>query len=482
MTKGGVLPDVVAWDAVSLAAAIESKRLSSREVMSAYLNHIEKLNPRVNAIVSLRDRSALLAEADARDHQLARGEHLGWMHGFPIAVKDLAAVAGLPMTRGFAPLRKFIPDNDDIFVARLKAAGAIVIGKTNTPEFGLGSHTYNKVFGTTLNAYDQSKSAGGSSGGAAVALALRMLPVADGGDHAGSLRNPAAFNNVFGFRPSFGRVPSDDGIFQASLSVLGPMARTVPDLAMLLSVMSGYDARAPLSLSDDPAIFRQNLDRDFKGTRIGWLGDFGGRLPFESGVLDLCLGALQVFEQLGCVVEDALPRYPIEHVWTNWLILRAWGVRSRLKEVYDNLGMRLLMKPEAQWEVERAANLSIDDISRALDERAAYYRAVRDLFERYDVLIAPSAQIFPFDAKLDWPKEVGGRVMDTYHRWMEVCVLVTMSGCPALGTPVGFNGGGLPMGVQIIAPHRGEFACLQLAHAYDQATRWVEKRKPALLS
>ena len=286
---------------VALSTAIKSKQVSCVEVMDAYLDQIERLNPRVNAIVSLQPREVLIEQAKNRDAQLARGEHLGWMHGFPHAVKDLEPTRGIRTTMGSPLFKNFFPRDDSILVERIRRAGAIIIGKTNVPEFGLGSQTYNPVFGTTLNAYDQSKTCGGSSGGAAVALALKMVPVADGSDNGGSLRNPAAWNNVFGFRTSSGRVPAQFyEVFIPSISVHGPMARTVPDLAMFLSVIAGYDARAPLSIREDPAEFAGPLERDFKGSRIGWLGDFGGQIPFDPGVLELCESSLKVFEALGC--------------------------------------------------------------------------------------------------------------------------------------------------------------------------------------
>src|SRR6188474_3042083 len=303
--------NIVMMDALALSRAIKSKQVSCVEVMNAYLDHIDALNPKVNAIVSRQERGGLVYEAKARDAELARGEYRGWMHGFPQAIKDLTATKGIRTTQGSPIFKDFVPAADAIVVERVKRAGAIIIGKTNTPEFGLGSNTYNDVFGRTLNSYDQSKTAGGSSGGGAVAVALHMLPVADGTDHGGSLRNPAAYNNIFGFRPSFGRVPAQqlDG-FYAVMGTPGPMARTVPDLAMLLSVQAGYDPRAPLSNHDDPAIFTQPLQRDFKGTRIAWLGDFGGYLTYEPGVLDLCRNALKTFESLGCIFEEARPDYP----------------------------------------------------------------------------------------------------------------------------------------------------------------------------
>ncbi len=475
-------PSIVAMDALALSRAIKSRQVSCVEVMNATLDHIAALNPWVNAIVSLQDRDVLLQQAKERDAELSRGEYRGWMHGFPQAVKDLTATKGIRTTQGSRIFKDFVPTADAIMVERIKRAGAIIIGKTNTPEFGLGSNTYNDVFGRTLNSYDLSKTSGGSSGGAGVAVSLRMLPVADGSDHGGSLRNPAAWNNVFGFRTSYGRVPSQGlDVFYALMGVQGPMARTIPDLAMLLSVQAGYDARLPLSNRQDPSQFIEPLQRDFKGARIAWLGDFRGYLPFEDGVLELCKGALRVFEALGCVVEEAWPDYPIERVWANWRILRAWQSGSVLKALYNDPANRALMKPEAQFEVESGERLSAYDIFDADATRTAWYQAVRVFFERYDYFILPSGQMFPFDAAIDWPKSIAGKSMDTYHRWMEVMIPVTMSSCPALSVPAGFNERGLPMGIQIVAPNHGELACLQLAYAYDQATQWLAKRPPPLL-
>jgi amidase len=477
------LSEIVKMDGLALSHAIQSKQASCVEVMNAYLDHIDALNPKVNAIVSLQDRGGLVEQAKTSDAELARGEHRGWMHGFPQAIKDLTATKGIRTTQGSRIFKDFVPAADAIMVERMKRAGAIIIGKTNTPEFGLGSNTYNDVFGRTLNSYDQSKSSGGSSGGAGVSVALRMLPVADGSDHGGSLRNPAAWNNVFGFRTSYGRVPSQGlDVFYAWMGVQGPLARTVPDLAMLLSVQAGHDARLPLSNRQDPARFTEPLKRDFKGARIAWGGDYGGALPLEPGLLDLCKTALKSFEALGCIVEEAWPDYPVERVWQNWRTLRAWQAGSALKDHYNDPGKRALMKPEARFEVESGQKLGAYDVFDASAVRTAWYQAVRAFFERYDYFLLPSGQVFPFDATLDWPKQIAGKTMDTYHRWMEVMIPVTMSSCPALTVPAGFSDGGLPMGIQIVAPNHGELACLQLAHAYDEATRWVEKRPPPLLT
>jgi amidase len=481
--SAGVQPSgIVMLDAVALADAIRSRQVSCVEVMTAYLDHIEKLNPRVNAIVALQDRAALLLQSEERDRQVKRGELMGPLHGVPLAVKDLMPVKGIRMTMGSPILKDFVPDADGIIVERQRKAGAIFIGKTNTPEFGLGSHTYNPVYGATRNAYDQSRSAGGSSGGAAVSLALRMLAVADGSDFGGSLRNPAGWNNVFGFRTSMGLVPASalDGFFP-SMSVVGPMARNVPDLSMLLSVQAGYDARVPLSSVGDASAFQRRLESDLKGKRIAWSGDFRGYLPFEPGVLDVCKSALKVFEAMGCLVEEAQPDYPLDPVWRAFLTLRAWQSGSSLLTYYNDPKQRALLKPEAIFEVESGLKLNAFDVSAALAVRTEWYQAVRRFFDKYDYFIVPTAQLFPFDVNLHWPQEIAGTKMTTYHEWMKCVLPITMSGCPALAAPAGFSNGGLPIGIQIVAPLHAELACLQLAFGYDTATSWSTKRLPALL-
>ena len=475
--------DIVALDAVALRAAIAARQVSCAEVMGAALDQIEALNPRVNAIVALRDRDALLAEARAADDQVRRGEIAGPLHGFPFAVKDLAWVKGIRSTSGSPILKNFVPTEDALFVERLRAAGAIFIGKTNTPEFGKGSHTYNPVYGVTRNAYDQSRSAGGSSGGAAVALALRMVPLADGSDYGGSLRNPAGWNNVFGFRTSFGVVPSPGpDVWLPSMGVIGPMARTIPDLALLLSVQAGYDARAPLSVGGDGSRFLAPLEADFRGKRIAWLGDFGGFAVSDPEVLAVCRAALKSFEALGCVVEEALPAHPLEPVWQAQLTLRAWQAGSSLLEHYENPARRALLKPEVVFEIESGKRLSAYEVTAASTVRSAWSAAVARLFERYDYLVAPTAQVFPFDADEVWPRRIAGVEMATYHEWMKIAFLVTMSGCPSLAVPAGFSQAGLPIGLQIIAPVRQDMDCLKLGFAYDAETRWTERRPPPLLT
>src|SRR5262249_53836149 len=372
------VPEIVMMDGCALANAIHSKQVSCVEVMKTYLDHIEHINPHVNAIVALEDGDSLLAQARVCDERLAHGERTGWLHGFLFAAKDLVSVKGLPMTMGSPILKDFIPDADSVMAERLRRAGAIFIGKTNTPEFGLGSNTYNPVYGITRNAYDQSRSAGGSSGGAAVALALRMLPVADGSDYGGSLRNPAGWNNVFGFRTSYGRIPADGrDAWLPSMGVLGPMARDVADLAMLLAVQAGYDDRVPLSMDASPAAFRASLETNLKGKRIAWGGDFDGHLPYEAGVLDVCKVSLATFESLGCIVEEAMPDYPVDRVWRAWLPLRAWQSGGALLAYYKDPAKRAMLKPEAIFEIESGLKLSAYDITAASAVRTEWYQAVR---------------------------------------------------------------------------------------------------------
>jgi len=365
-------------------------------------------------------------------------------------------------------------------VQRMKAAGCIVIGKTNTPEFGLGSHTFNEVFGVTRNAYDPTRSAGGSSGGAAVALATRMLAVADGSDFMGSLRNPAAWNNVFGLRPSQGRVPlwPAQEVWVSQLGTEGPMGRSVRDVAMLLDVQAGYDERVPLSLPSE-ASFAQGLQAfEPHQARIGWLGDLSGYLPMEEGILAVCEQGLGRLRDCGCAVEAVQPGFAPDAVWQAWLVCRRWLVASRIAPFLLNPQNRARIKPEALWEYDQAAHLSGAQALSASAQRSAFYQKMLELFEHCDFLALPSAQVWPFAAEERWPKTIAGREMDTYHRWMEVVIYATFAGLPCISVPVGFSPTGLPMGMQLIGRPRGDRALLQLAHAYEQAAQEVLRVRP----
>ncbi|SAK68570.1 amidase [Caballeronia calidae] len=475
--------DIVSLDAVALSRAIHARNVSCVEVMNAYLAQIDRLNPAVNAIVAMQNRDALLSLAAERDAQLSKGESLGALHGFPQAPKDILPVAGLVTTKGSPIYAGEVTQVDAVVFERMRRAGAIFVGRTNSPEFGLGGHTYNPVYGTTRNAFDPSRSAGGSSGGAAVSVALRMLPCADGSDMMGSLRTPAAFNNVFGFRTTPGCVPyapSDDVFFQ-QFSVAGPIARNIPDLGLLLSVQAGFDARAPLSRrSDNPADFAGSLERDMRGTRIGWLGDLNGRLPIEAGLMDTYVSALRHFETAGCTVDAARIDFDLDRLWEAWIDLRSLTFSGTNAPLYRDDAKRKLLKPEAIWEIERGLKLSGEDVSRAVRNRSAWYQAINALFDRFDYLVLPSAQVFPFDAGLDWPHAIAGRGMDTYHRWMETVVPATMASLPALSAPAGFGPGGLPAGLQIIGPTQCDLGVLQIGLAYDRASGFSGARSPLL--
>ena len=482
MTAAGGLTDL---SAEQLATGLAAGDFSCRELMLATLQCIEAINPRYNAIVSLRDGDALLREAEERDFELRSGKRRGWLHGLPQAIKDAAATAGLRTTMGSPLLRDHVPSEDNLMVRRMKNAGCIVIGKTNTPEFGLGSHTFNEVFGTTLNAYDRTKSAGGSSGGAAVALATRMLSVADGSDYMGSLRNPAGWNNVFGFRPSQGRVPDwpADDVFVTQLSVAGPMARTVLDLARLLDIQAGPDDRAPLSIATTEHFAEGVLNRGpahASGVRVGWLCDLDGYLAMEPGVLGCCEGALGRMTELGAIVEPAKLGFPPERVWDAWLVWRRWLVAARIATLMRKPENRAFIKPEALWEYDNAQQLTGVQTMSASIERSAFYQHLLTLFERYDFLALPSAQVWPFDASLRWPASIAGRAMDTYHRWMEATIYATFAGLPCICVPAGFSADGLPMGLQLIGRPQADAAVLKFAAAYEQAVASVLAVRPRL--
>ena len=474
------ITDIIDLSAHALSQAIHAKHFSCREVMQAYLQRIADVNPHVNAIISLQDGDDLLRQADVRDAQLARGESMGWMHGMPQAIKDLSNTAGIATVMGSALMREFVPSEDGLMAQRMKAAGCIVIGKTNVPEFGLGSHSFNEVFGVTRNPYDLTKTAGGSSGGAAVALATRMLPVADGSDFMGSLRNPAAWNNVFGFRPSQGRVPMWPAAdaFIAQLGTEGPMGRTVQDVALLLGTQAGYNENAPLSIANYSCRTWENGQFDRQNAKIGWLGDLRGYLPMEPGILDVCEQGLRRFEGLGCSVQPIALGTAPEPVWQAWLAWRRALVAARIAPFLVNPKNRARIKPEALWEHDQAATLTGNELMAASAQRTAFYNHLLTLFEQQDFLALPTAQVWPFDAALRWPQRINGVEMDTYHRWMEVVIYATFAGLPSISIPVGFDARGLPMGMQIIGRPQADLEVLQLAQGYEQAAQEVLLRRP----
>lgn len=471
-----------------LSLAIHGRKVSCKEVMEAYLERIERVNPGLNAIVALRNRDELLAEADGMDRCLASGGDCGWMHGFPQAIKDLEETEGIVTTYGSPILKDYVPAADSDMVARIKGAGAIVIGKTNTPEWGYGSQTYNNVYGATANPYDTSKTCGGSSGGTACAVSARMQAVADGSDYGGSLRNPAAWCNIYGYRPSWGRVPAPGlDYYISSCAMRGPMARTVADLALLLCTISGFDVSKPATLEDDenlksltPQNVLDRLESDPSGRKIAWLGDWDGYLPMEEGVMQLCGKALTAFERLGVAVETIKPPSDPERFWNEvWLPFRHYST-ILLRDHYDDPARRALLKPEAVYEYEGSGKYSARDMYDASVKRGEFYRAILGVFENYDYIAVPTAQVFPFDKTIHWPKEIAGRKMDTYHRWMEVVTHWTMAGNPVAAIPAGFGENGLPMGIQVIGRPRGDFDLLRFVRAYEKSNDWVGERPPKL--
>ena len=468
------MDEVLGLTLAELTERLAARALSASEVMAAVLDRIAAGNGQVNAIVSLRDRDALMAEAAEVD----AGPWRGPLHGVPMAVKDLVAVKGIRSTWGSPMFADYVPAADEVLAARLRAAGAILIGKTNVPEFGLGSHSYNPIFGVTRNPYDLSRTAGGSSGGAGAALACGMGWVADGSDMMGSLRNPAGWNNVYGHRPTVGLVPGDGqgDLFLHPLSTLGPMARNPRDLAALLEVLAGAEPGQP----GGAPFVAGKLSGDIAGKRIGWLGDWGGAWPTEPGILDLCRKALAVYEDLGCTVVDLAPPFPSDKLWDSWTTLRSWAVAGGQAAAWADPAKREMMKPAMVWEIERGMALSNEQIRQASAVRSDWFRAAARMFASVDAVAMPTAQVWPFPADWDWPKDIEGTAMDTYHRWMECVVPVSLIGLPCTAMPAGFGAGGLPMGVQLAGPRGSDGALLQLAAAYHDATRWPETRPPKL--
>jgi len=471
--------DLTELGASALSAAIRAGRASCVEVMQAYLARIDRYNGVYNAIVSRRDSDDLLAEARVADQELARGIDRGWLHGLPHAVKDLANVKGLPTSSGSPLVAGTMPAEDDLHVARIRDAGAIFIGKTNTPEFGYGSQTYNPVFGATRNAWNPALTSGGSSGGAAVGLATHMLPVADGSDMMGSLRNPAGWNNVIGYRPSQGRIPggTEGDVWYQQLSTDGPMGRTVADVIRLLGTMAGPDPRAPLSLADPLPGHEAYQPVSLAGLQVGWMGDYEGYLATEPGVLDVCEQALAGLADEGAAIANCMPDYDMARLWETWLALRHWSALWA-RPHYENLAERKLLKPELVWEVEGGLRVTGQQLLDAGIARGDWYQALLALFRDYDLLALPTAQVFPFPVETHWPQQINGRPMDTYHRWMEVVIGGTLSGLPVVALPAGFDARGRPMGIQFIGRMGQDRQLLEFALAWERATDYLAKRPP----
>jgi amidase len=467
------MPDICQRSAVELARLIRAKDLSAREVTIAHLDRIARVNPKVNAIVTLVADQAMARATDA-DEALARGAGVGPLHGLPIAHKDLQLTKGIRTTFGSPIYSDFIPREDSLIVERARAAGAILLGKTNTPEFGAGSQTFNPVFGTTRNPYDLTKTCGGSSGGAAVALACGMLPIADGTDMGGSLRNPASFCNVVGMRPSPGRVPGWPArMGWSTLSVDGPMGRSVADVALLLSAIAGPDRRSPIALADPGYTFAARLGRDFKGVRVAWWQDLG--FPVDARVRAIVNAQRRVFESIGCIVEDAQPDFrSADEVFKT---LRALSFVTAYAELAKD--HRSQMKHTILWELDRGADVTAADIGRAELKRTEIYHRVRQFMNRYEFFVLPTVQVPPFDVAQAYPTEIDGIAMETYIDWMKSCYFISITGHPAISVPAGFTSDGLPVGLQIVARHQDDWGLLQIAHAVEEASgtsrRWPDQ-------
>jgi len=459
--------------ATELRNLLLSREISARELLDAHLRRIERTNPRVNAIVTLVADEATAA-ATAADNALARGEQVGHLHGLPVACKDLQETRGIRTTFGSTRYADNVPGHDALIVSRLRDAGAIMIGKTNTPEFGAGSQTYNALFGVTRNPYDLTRTAGGSSGGAAAALAARMIPLATGSDMGGSLRNPASFCNVVGLRPSAGLVPSwPSAAGWSTLGVDGPMARTVGDVVLLLGAIAGYDDRSPIARPGDGSVFRDALDDGsmlgdpsvLRGLRVGWSRHPDG-IPVAaevSGVLET--EGRTLLERLGaCVVDDEPDLRGADDAFRT---IRAWLFAGLLgAEVTDG---RTVANPDVAWNIEQGRLVTSADLMRAERHRTEVYHLLRTCFERHDVLALPTVQVVPFSADVHWPRDIDGVAQQTYLDWMRSCYLISVTGLPAISIPCGFTPGGLPVGLQLVGPPAGDLKLLRIAAAIEHA-------------
>ena len=467
-------PELCFKTAVELASLIRCRQVSAVEVMEAHMAQIDRLNPSINAICTYLPEQALEG-AKAADAALAKGEPTGPLHGLPTAIKDTVVTKGIRTTFGSPIYADNVPSEDAVVVERIKNAGAVIMGKTNVPEFGAGAQTFNPIFGKTLNPYDLGRTCGGSSGGAAAGLASGMFPIANGSDTGGSLRIPGNFNNVIGFRTSPGRVPYyPTKLGWYTMGVPGPMARTVADAALLLSVLAGPDDRSPIAIQQPGSLFSQPLERDFTGVKVAWSKDLGS-FPVEPAVTKALEGQRHVFSELGCQIEEAHPDFAdADEIFKT---LRAWnfvlGHGEHLKNHRDKLKQTII------WNTEEGLKLDGAAVSRAEEKRTRLYHRVRAFMETHEFLILPVNQVPAFDVNKEYPDQVNGMAMPNYIEWMQSCYFITITGLPAISVPCGFTEDGLPVGIQIVGRHQKDFEVLQLAHAFEQATNTWRRKPPA---
>ncbi|MBG6212225.1 MAG: amidase [Cryobacterium sp.] len=453
--------------ASALALAIRKREVSANEALDAHFAQIDRVNPHINAIVTL-DRDVARHLAVAADILTASGADLPSLHGVPMTHKDTHSTAGMRTTFGSPLFADHVPRHDDLIIERFKAAGVVTTGKSNVPEFAAGSHTFNEVFGTTTNPYDPRLSAGGSSGGAAAALAARIQSISDGSDMGGSLRIPASFCNVVGFRPSLGVIPLQPSRDAWSwLARSGPMAREVTDIALVMSVLAGPDVAAPYPCPVPASRFREPLQRDLTGLVIGWSDDFGLDIPVQKDVLRVLHQQLRVFEDLGATVEQAAP--DLQDADEVFSTVRAFDFALAYSELVAQHGDRI--KPEVRWNVEQGLALTGADVVSLALARTRLAEKTRTFFSRYDVFASPATQLLPFDAALRYPTEIDGMAFETYLEWMRSACVVSATGLPALCVPAGFSESGLPVGMQLVMNHGQDFELLQVGYGLEQASR-----------
>jgi amidase len=469
--------DLCFLPATALARRFRARTVSPLEVMQAVLARIEAVNPVVNAYVTVA-REAALAEARAATRALGRGRALPPLHGVPVSIKDLTPTRGIRTTWGSRIYADHVPDADALVVERLRAAGAIVVGKTNTPEFGAGGNTFNAVFGATRNPWNPALTCGGSSGGAAVALATGMGPLAQGSDLGGSLRLPAAFCGVVGFRTTPGLVPVyPKDLAWDTLSVIGPMARTVADTALMLAAMAGPDDRAPLSCAVDTGAFTRAVRAPrIRGWRVAWTPDLAGLSPVDPEVARVAEAATGVLRRLGARVEAACPDFGE----VAEIVLATRGVSMVALHADKLARWREVMQAGLVWNIEQGLGLTAQAIARAETLRTRLWHRVREFFQTRDLLVLPTAPVSPFPVEQPYPTEIAGRRLEHYIQWAFLTYAITLTGLPAISVPCGVTRDGLPVGLQIVGRWRQEAAVLRAAAAFETAAPWAHRIPPVV--